>query len=79
MNHGSWGKSHPQSGTVDELGEGDGFGYNLNVPLPNGTGDEGYAYAMDQLVVPALHKFNPSLIVLVLGQDSSAVSTTHFF
>ncbi|KAH7685528.1 Histone deacetylase family protein [Dioscorea alata] len=72
MNHGSWGKSHPQSGTVDELGEGDGFGFNLNVPLPNGTGDEGYAYAMDQLVGPALHKFNPSLIVLVLGQDSSA-------
>ncbi|KAJ0972752.1 hypothetical protein J5N97_020711 [Dioscorea zingiberensis] len=72
MNHGSWGQSHPQTGTVDELGEGDGFGFNLNIPLPNGTGDEGYVYAMNQLVVPALHKFKPSLLVLVLGQDSSA-------
>ncbi|XP_024973531.1 histone deacetylase 8 isoform X2 [Cynara cardunculus var. scolymus] len=46
MNHGSWGTSHPQSGTINELGEGAGFGYNLNLPLPNGTGDKGYKYAM---------------------------------
>ncbi|XP_075633768.1 histone deacetylase 8-like [Castanea sativa] len=39
MNHGTWGPSHPQNGSVDELGEGEGFGYNMNIPLPNGTGD----------------------------------------
>ncbi|ONK57119.1 uncharacterized protein A4U43_C10F16810 [Asparagus officinalis] len=72
MSHGSWGPSHPQNGTIDEVGEGDGFGYNLNVPLPNGTGDEGYVYAMNRLVVPALRKFEPEVIVLVAGQDSSA-------
>uniref|UniRef100_A0A7N0U6X0 Histone deacetylase domain-containing protein n=1 Tax=Kalanchoe fedtschenkoi TaxID=63787 RepID=A0A7N0U6X0_KALFE len=72
MNHGSWGPSHPQNGSVDELGEGKGFGFNLNIPLPNGTGDRGYEYAMDELVVPAVHKFNPDLIVMVIGQDSSA-------
>ncbi|GFP97158.1 histone deacetylase 8 [Phtheirospermum japonicum] len=71
MNHGSWGPSHPQSGSVDELGEGEGFGYNLNVPLPNGSGDRGYALAMDELVVPAVEKFLPAVIVLVVGQDSS--------
>ena len=74
MNHGSWGPSHPQSGSIDEVGEGNGFGYNLNIPLPNGTGDEGYAYAMKELVVPAVQVFKPMLIVLVVGQDSSAVS-----
>ena len=74
MNHGSWGPSHPQSGAVDELGEGEGFGYNLNVPLPNGTGDRGYEYAMTELVVPAVQKFEPDMMVLVVGQDSSAVS-----
>lgn len=74
MNHGSWGPSHPQNGTIDELGEGNGYGYNLNIPLPNGTGDRGYKYAMDELVVPAVHKFNPDMIVMVIGQDSSAVS-----
>ncbi|CAM8913443.1 unnamed protein product [Rhodiola kirilowii] len=72
MNHGSWGPSHPQTGTVNELGEGKGYGYNLNIPLPNGTGDRGYKYAMDELVVPAVQTFNPDLIVLVIGQDSSA-------
>ncbi|XP_016487473.1 histone deacetylase 8 isoform X1 [Nicotiana tabacum] len=72
MNHGSWGPSHPQSGTIDELGEGVGFGYNLNIPLPNGTGDEGYGYAVQHLVVPAIEKFEPDMMVLVVGQDSSA-------
>lgn len=72
MNHGSWGPSHPQSGSVDEIGEGEGFGYNLNIPLPNGTGDRGYAYAMNQLVVPAIQKYEPEMMVLVVGQDSSA-------
>ncbi|GAU22339.1 hypothetical protein TSUD_106670 [Trifolium subterraneum] len=72
MNHGSWGPSHPQSGSIDELGEGEGYGYNLNIPLPNGTGDNGYVYAFNELVVPSIHKFEPDMIVLVIGQDSSA-------
>lgn len=72
MNHGSWGTSHPQSGTINELGEGEGFGYNLNVPLPNGTGDKGYKYAMTKVVAPAVTKFDPDMMVFVVGQDSSA-------
>ncbi|XP_015873120.3 histone deacetylase 8 isoform X1 [Ziziphus jujuba] len=72
MNHGSWGPSHPQTGSIEELGEGEGFGYNLNIPLPNGTGDRGYRYAMTELVSPAIQKFEPQMIVLVVGQDSSA-------
>ncbi|XP_054816282.1 histone deacetylase 8-like [Prosopis cineraria] len=72
MNHGSWGPSNPQTGSVDELGEGEGYGYNLNIPLPNGTGDKGYVYAFNHLVVPSIEKFDPDVIVLVIGQDSSA-------
>lgn len=74
MNHGSWGPSHPQSGSIDELGEGRGLGFNLNIPLPNGTGDKGYEYAMMELVAPAITKFRPDMVVMVIGQDSSAVS-----
>ena len=73
MNHGSWGRSHPQTGRVDEAGMGKGLGFNMNVPLPNGTGDMGYELAMRELVVPALARFKPELIVMVIGQDSSAV------
>uniref|UniRef100_A0A803PXQ3 Histone deacetylase domain-containing protein n=1 Tax=Cannabis sativa TaxID=3483 RepID=A0A803PXQ3_CANSA len=72
MNHGSWGSSHPQNGSIDELGEGKGYGYNLNIPLPNGTGDRGYEYAFSELVVPAIQNFEPDMMVLVVGQDSSA-------
>ncbi|XP_050285497.1 histone deacetylase 8 [Quercus robur] len=72
MNHGTWGPSHPQNGSVDEVGEGEGFGYNMNIPLPNGTGDRGYVYAMTELVLPAVEKFEPDMIVWVVGQDSSA-------
>ncbi|XP_044950775.1 histone deacetylase 8-like [Hordeum vulgare subsp. vulgare] len=74
MNHGSWGPSHPQSGSSDEIGEGRGLGYNLNIPLPNGSGDLGYEYAMNELVVAAIDKFQPQLLVFVIGQDSSMVS-----
>lgn len=74
MNHGSWGPSHPQNGSIDELGEREGFGYNLNIPLPNGTGDRGYGYAMTELAIPSIEKFEPDMMVMVIGQDSSAVS-----
>ncbi|XP_050235044.1 histone deacetylase 8 [Mercurialis annua] len=72
MNHGSWGPSHPQNGSIHELGEGTGFGYNLNIPLPSGTGNKGYGHAMTELVIPAIDKFQPDMLVLVAGQDSSA-------
>ncbi|KAE9454139.1 hypothetical protein C3L33_13957, partial [Rhododendron williamsianum] len=67
MNHSSWGPSHPQSGSFDELGDGDGFGYNLNVPLPNGTRDQGYEFALIELVVTAVEKFQPDMIVMEYG------------
>ncbi|PKA56179.1 Histone deacetylase 8 [Apostasia shenzhenica] len=72
MNHGSWGPSHPQSGSIDEVGHNDGFGYNLNIPLPNGAGDKGYMYAMNELIFPAVQEFKPNFVVWVIGQDSSA-------
>ncbi|KAL1345633.1 hypothetical protein AAHE18_08G132400 [Arachis hypogaea] len=72
MNHGSWGPSHPHNGSIDELGEGEGYGYNLNIPLPNGTGDNGYVYAFNELVIPSIQKFGPDMIVLTIGLDSSA-------
>lgn len=72
MLHGSWGESHPQSGEVREVGVGEGAGYNLNVPLPFGSGNRGYEAAMRELVVPAISRFRPEMLVMTLGQDSSA-------
>jgi len=71
MDHGAWGPSHPQTGKTDETGRGPGIGFNLNVPLPMGTGDEGYDYAMTELVLPAIKAFAPELLVIAAGQDAS--------
>ena len=59
------------TGLVDSTGEGEGLGMNVNVNLPAGTGDSGYLYAMDTIVVPVLHEFRPELIVVACGVDAS--------
>ena len=60
------------SGGLAERGEGKGFGCNLNIPLPPGCGDGAYLEAMRQVVVPALRRFKPELIVVACGFDASA-------
>lgn len=63
----------PDSGSLLENGEGAGVGYAINVPLPPGTGDGGYAYTFDQVVVPAIRNFKPDLILVASGFDASAM------
>lgn len=68
---GSWGKNHPETGEVDEIGSGAGKGYNFNIPLPYGSGDQAYATAMEELVRPTVNEFGPDLIVIACGQDAN--------
>ena len=58
-------------GTLDEIGTAQGEGFNLNVPLPAGSGGGAYLAAMDQVVLPALEAFKPSMIVVACGYDAS--------
>lgn len=62
----------PGSGSVQERGEGEGEGYNLNVPLPPGSGHETYLHAMRSIVLPALERYQPELIVIACGLDANA-------
>jgi len=71
MDHGPWGPTHPQTGSVSEVGAGPGAGYNLNIPLPYGTGDAGYELAMRDLVAPVVAAFEPDLVLGAIGQDAS--------
>ena len=57
------------SGNLDEAGEGDGDGRNINIPLPPGSGHGAYLAAMERVVLPALRKFRPQLIVVPSGFD----------
>jgi acetoin utilization deacetylase AcuC-like enzyme len=58
---------------VEETGEGEGEGYNINIPLPPGSGDGAYVAAFEQVVVPALERFRPELIIVASGLDASAM------
>ena len=56
-----------------DRGAGAGLGANLNVPLQPGGGHAEYLYAMDRIVVPALERFRPDLIIVASGFDANAV------
>ena len=60
------------SGSEDR-GLGPGLGFNLNIPLPAGSGHETYVAAFEQIVIPALDKFRPELIVVASGLDANSV------
>jgi acetoin utilization deacetylase AcuC-like enzyme len=60
-----------ETGGADARGGAGAEGSNLNVPLAPGTGDAGYLYALDRLVIPALHAFAPDFLLVVAGVDAS--------
>lgn len=61
----------PGYGGADDRGAGRGLGYNINVPLLPGSGNDAYLYAMDRIVVPAIDRFRPDLIVVSSGLDAN--------
>ena len=62
----------PGRGGADARGAGEGLGANINVPLPEGSGAGAYLAAMHEVVVPALRRFSPDLVVVASGLDASA-------
>jgi acetoin utilization deacetylase AcuC-like enzyme len=61
---------YPGSGGLDEVGSGVGTGYSVNLPMPPGTGDEGYAAAVDQIFLPILDRFQPEMLLISYGFDT---------
>ena len=59
------------SGGLDRTGEGAGEGANLNIPLPPGSGVGAYLEAVDRVIVPALQRHQPELILIACGFDAS--------
>jgi len=60
----------PGTGWLSENGQGAGAGANLNIPLPPGTGDLGLRAAYTRLVLPALRRFSPDLLLISGGWDA---------
>ncbi len=61
---------YPGSGHVDEMGGPNALGKTVNIPLPPETCDEGFLYAIDEMVLPILKDFKPEIIVNSAGQDN---------
>ena len=57
----------------EERGRGAGQGYNYNIPLLAGAGQDSYLYAFERIVVPALDRYRPELILVASGLDANAV------
>ncbi len=62
----------PDSGYRHENGSGAGEGYNINIPLPPGSGVAAYEETYERVVLPALHRFKPQLIIIPSGFDAGA-------
>jgi len=67
-------RAYPRGYTGEhDTGSGAGAGLNVNVPLPPGSGHEAYLYAMQRIVLPALERYRPQLIIVACGYDASGV------
>lgn len=63
---------YPGTGKPTEVGEGIGTGTNLNlVWTRSGMGNEEYATAFAELVLPVLASFQPDLILVACGLDAA--------
>jgi len=60
------------SGEQDR-GRGAGLGANINIPLLPGSGHDAYLHALQRIVIPALERFEPELIIVACGYDANAV------
>ncbi|OCC02683.1 acetoin utilization protein [Labrys sp. WJW] len=61
----------PDTGKVGDRGVGAGKGSAINIPLPAGSGEGAYLDAFDRVVLPAIARFKPDVIMVASGFDSS--------
>jgi acetoin utilization deacetylase AcuC-like enzyme len=61
---------YPGTGDATETGTGDGAGTTLNVPLSAGAGDPEYLLVVEDLLRPAIERYDPDLFVVSAGFDA---------
>jgi len=60
---------YPGTGSIEETGSGEAEGATVNIPLPAGCGDAEYLQVFEQIIVPAVRRFKPQLILVSAGYD----------
>ncbi len=61
---------YPGTGDVDDIGGGDAEGTKINIPLDPGSGDEIYAWVLNNVIRKLINRFRPDLIVVSAGFDA---------
>jgi acetoin utilization deacetylase AcuC-like enzyme len=61
---------YPGSGFPQELGGINAVSKTLNIPLPPYTSEEGFLYAIENVVLPILDDFAPDIVINSAGQDN---------
>lgn len=61
---------YPGTGFINELGGPSAYGYNVNIPLPPHTGEEGFLYVLNNVVMPIIDDYKPDIIINSAGQDN---------
>ncbi|MCY4064366.1 MAG: histone deacetylase [Chloroflexi bacterium] len=61
---------YPGSGALNEIGVDEGRGATINIPLPAGHGDASYERLFAEIVIPAIERFQPDLMLISAGFDA---------
>lgn len=61
---------YPGTGDKGEIGYGNGAGFTVNAPLPPGTDDARFLTAYRHVILPAIDRFVPQLLVISAGYDA---------
>jgi acetoin utilization deacetylase AcuC-like enzyme len=65
----------PNSGSVDEFGEGDGYGYNVNIPVKSTFGDLEFNCLTGKVIQEIIDQYLPQIILVSAGFDGHAGDT----
>ncbi len=60
----------PGSGNMVENGTSDGQGYNINICLPPGSGHSTALQFFQKIVIPAVERYQPDMIIVAAGYDA---------
>jgi acetoin utilization deacetylase AcuC-like enzyme len=61
---------YPGTGAANERGKGKGEGFTLNCPMKAGSVENDYLDAFRNSILPALHTFQPELLMISAGFDA---------
>jgi acetoin utilization deacetylase AcuC-like enzyme len=61
---------YPGTGAASDTGTGAGAGFTLNVPMRGGSDDADYERQLVNVMLPALERFQPDILLLSAGFDA---------